>query len=188
MSQTSLQPVHVVGGGLAGSEAAFQLAERGVPVVLHEMRPVRGTEAHHTEALRSSSAPIPSAPMTPRPMRWACCTRRCAAPARSSCAVPMPIRCPAGGALAVDRDGFSQAVTAALAEPPGGDSPRGSHRHPAGGVGQRHHRHRPPHLARAGAGGAGADRRKRARLLRCHRPDRASGQHRFVQGLVPVAL
>src|SRR5205085_11280942 len=45
------KPVHVVGGGLAGSEAAWQLASAGVPVVLHEMRPVRGTEAHQTEAL-----------------------------------------------------------------------------------------------------------------------------------------
>ena len=44
-------PVHVVGGGLAGSEAAWQLARRGVPVVLHEMRPVRGTEAHQTDRL-----------------------------------------------------------------------------------------------------------------------------------------
>ncbi len=38
--------VHVVGGGLAGSEAAWQIAEAGVRVVLHEMRPVRGTAAH----------------------------------------------------------------------------------------------------------------------------------------------
>ena len=44
-------PVHVIGGGLAGSEAAWQIAEAGVPVVLHEMRPVRGTDAHQTEGL-----------------------------------------------------------------------------------------------------------------------------------------
>ena len=43
--------VHIVGGGLAGSEAAWQLAERGHDVVLHEMRPVRGTEAHKTDRL-----------------------------------------------------------------------------------------------------------------------------------------
>ena len=47
----TLRPVHVVGGGLAGSEAAWQIASAGVPVVLHEMRPVRGTEAHQTDAL-----------------------------------------------------------------------------------------------------------------------------------------
>src|SRR5690349_13908798 len=39
-------PVHIIGGGLAGSECAWQLAERGIPVVLHEMRPVKGTPAH----------------------------------------------------------------------------------------------------------------------------------------------
>src|SRR4051812_49023713 len=51
MSHTNSSIVHVVGGGLAGSEAAWQVAEAGVDVVLHEMRPVRGTEAHKTEAL-----------------------------------------------------------------------------------------------------------------------------------------
>ena len=44
-------PIHIVGGGLAGSEAAWQLAERGHRVVLHEMRPVRGTTAHKTDRL-----------------------------------------------------------------------------------------------------------------------------------------
>ena len=44
------EPVHVAGAGLAGSEAAWQLAEAGVPVVVHEMRPVRMTEAHKTGA------------------------------------------------------------------------------------------------------------------------------------------
>ena len=48
---SSTKPVHVVGGGLAGSEAAWQLAQSGVPVVLHEMRPRRGTEAHLTDSL-----------------------------------------------------------------------------------------------------------------------------------------
>jgi methylenetetrahydrofolate--tRNA-(uracil-5-)-methyltransferase len=43
--------IHIIGGGLAGSEAAWQLASRGVPVILHEMRPVRGTDAHKTEGL-----------------------------------------------------------------------------------------------------------------------------------------
>ena len=46
-----MEPIHVIGGGLAGSEAAWQIAGRGVPVVLHEMRPVRKTDAHHTEGL-----------------------------------------------------------------------------------------------------------------------------------------
>ena len=51
MSTQSSQPVHVVGGGLAGSEACWQLARAGVPSVLHEMRPVRKTDAHHTDGL-----------------------------------------------------------------------------------------------------------------------------------------
>src|SRR5213083_3339506 len=46
-----VRPVHVIGGGLAGSEAAWQIAARGVPVVLHEMRPLRTTAAHKTAAL-----------------------------------------------------------------------------------------------------------------------------------------
>ena len=45
------RPVHVIGGGLAGSEAAWQLARAGVPAILHEMRPERGTDAHHTDGL-----------------------------------------------------------------------------------------------------------------------------------------
>ena len=47
----ALSPIHVIGGGLAGSEAAWQIAQAGAPVVLHEMRPVRGTDAHHTDGL-----------------------------------------------------------------------------------------------------------------------------------------
>jgi len=43
---TTLKPIHIIGGGLAGSEAAWQLAQNGVPVILHEMRPVRKTDAH----------------------------------------------------------------------------------------------------------------------------------------------
>ena len=50
MSQT-IHPVHVIGGGLAGSEAAWQLARAGVPALLHEMRPRRGTDAHVTDGL-----------------------------------------------------------------------------------------------------------------------------------------
>ena len=46
MKAGTMKPVHVIGGGLAGSEAAWQLAWAGVPVVLHEMRPERGTDAH----------------------------------------------------------------------------------------------------------------------------------------------
>ena len=46
-----MQPIHIVGGGLAGTEAAWQVARRGVPAVLHEMRPARPTPAHRTGRL-----------------------------------------------------------------------------------------------------------------------------------------
>ena len=46
-----IDPIHIIGGGLAGSEAAWQAVQLGVPVVLHEMRPVRGTDAHQTDGL-----------------------------------------------------------------------------------------------------------------------------------------
>ena len=51
MSDERSEAVHIVGGGLAGSEAAWQVAALGVPVVLHEMRPLRTTAAHKTDAL-----------------------------------------------------------------------------------------------------------------------------------------
>ncbi len=113
-SSTSLSPVHVVGGGLAGSEAAWALAEAGVPVTLHEMRPVRGTDAHHTDGLaelvcsnsfRSDDAEQNAVGLLHQEMRaLGSLVMRCAD----------ANQVPAGGALAVDRVGFSQAVTAAL--------------------------------------------------------------------------
>src|SRR5215510_14035038 len=48
---SSTKAIHIIGGGLAGSEAAWQIVSAGVPVVLHEMRPVRGTDAHLTDSL-----------------------------------------------------------------------------------------------------------------------------------------
>ncbi|WP_439574253.1 methylenetetrahydrofolate--tRNA-(uracil(54)-C(5))-methyltransferase (FADH(2)-oxidizing) TrmFO [Phreatobacter sp.] len=106
--------VHVVGGGLAGSEAAWQIAEAGVPVVLHEMRPVRGTDAHKTDGLaelvcsnsfRSDDASTNAVGLLHAEMR-----RMGSLIMRMGDAHQVP----AGGALAVDRDGFSAAVTAAL--------------------------------------------------------------------------
>ncbi len=111
---TQIAPIHVVGGGLAGSEATWQIAEAGVPVVLHEMRPVRGTEAHKTEGLaelvcsnsfRSDDAETNAVGLLHAEMR-----RTGSIIMRMGDAHQVP----AGGALAVDRDGFSQAVTAAL--------------------------------------------------------------------------
>src|SRR3954447_4248034 len=51
MTTVRMQPIHIIGGGLAGCEAAWQVASRGVPVVLHEMRPLRRTDAHQTDGL-----------------------------------------------------------------------------------------------------------------------------------------
>jgi methylenetetrahydrofolate--tRNA-(uracil-5-)-methyltransferase len=113
-----MSPVHVVGGGLAGSEAAWQLARAGVPVVLHEMRPVRGTEAHATDGLaelvcsnsfRSDDPNANAVGLLHEEMRRA---------GSLIMAMADRHRVPAGSALAVDREGFSQAVGAALeAEP-----------------------------------------------------------------------
>src|SRR6202023_572901 len=109
-----MRPVHVIGGGLAGSEAAWQLARAGVPVVLHEMRPVRGTAAHVTAALaelvcsnsfRSDDVENNAVGLLHEEMRRCGSLILRAADAH---------RVPAGGALAVDRHGFSAAVQAAL--------------------------------------------------------------------------
>ncbi|MBT5414397.1 MAG: methylenetetrahydrofolate--tRNA-(uracil(54)-C(5))-methyltransferase (FADH(2)-oxidizing) TrmFO [Rhodospirillaceae bacterium] len=114
MTKTSLAPVHVVGGGLAGSEAAWQLARAGVPVVLHEMRPVRGTEAHRTDglaelvcsnSLRSDDAEGNAVGVLHEELRR--CDSLILRAADGN-------RVPAGSALAVDRDGFSAAVQGAL--------------------------------------------------------------------------
>jgi len=118
MSDTISEPVHVIGGGLAGSEAAWQAARMGVPAVLHEMRPERETDAHKTDGLaelvcsnsfRSDDAENNAVGLLHEEMRRAGSVIMRAADAH---------KLPAGGALAVDRDGFSEAVTASLeAEP-----------------------------------------------------------------------
>ena len=113
-----MNPIHVIGGGLAGSEAAWQIARAGVPAVLHEMRPARGTEAHKTDGLaelvcsnsfRSDDAEGNAVGLLHAEMR-----RLGSLILRAGDANKLP----AGGALAVDRDGFSQAVTAALESEP----------------------------------------------------------------------
>ena len=111
-------PVHIVGGGLAGSEAAWQVAQCGVPAVLHEMRPVRGTDAHQGQDLaelvcsnsfRSDDWEYNAVGLLHAEMR------RCGSlimAAADACQVP------AGAALAVDRKGFAKAVTARLGAHP----------------------------------------------------------------------
>jgi methylenetetrahydrofolate--tRNA-(uracil-5-)-methyltransferase len=107
-------PVHVIGGGLAGSEAAWQIAEAGVPVVLHEMRPERGTDAHQTgwlaelvcsNSFRADDWTANAVGLLHAEMRALGSLILAAGDAH---------QVPAGGALAVDRDGFAQAVTARL--------------------------------------------------------------------------
>ncbi|MFN3514068.1 MAG: methylenetetrahydrofolate--tRNA-(uracil(54)-C(5))-methyltransferase (FADH(2)-oxidizing) TrmFO [Phenylobacterium sp.] len=110
----SIPPVHVVGGGLAGSEAAWQIAEAGVPVVLHEMRPVRGTDAHQTDGLAELVCSNSF-----RADDWAGnAVGLLHAEMRRLGSIIMASgdahQVPAGGALAVDRDGFSRAVTERL--------------------------------------------------------------------------
>ncbi|MHB8528740.1 MAG: methylenetetrahydrofolate--tRNA-(uracil(54)-C(5))-methyltransferase (FADH(2)-oxidizing) TrmFO [Caulobacteraceae bacterium] len=109
------EPIHIIGGGLAGSEAAWQAASAGASVILHEMRPIIGTAAHRTGELaelvcsnsfRSDDAAHNAVGLLHAEMRrlgsliMACADRH---------------QTPAGGALAVDRDGFAAAVSAAIA-------------------------------------------------------------------------
>ncbi|HEX5380328.1 MAG TPA: methylenetetrahydrofolate--tRNA-(uracil(54)-C(5))-methyltransferase (FADH(2)-oxidizing) TrmFO [Phenylobacterium sp.] len=107
-------PVHVIGGGLAGSEAAWQIAEAGVPVVLHEMRPVRGTDAHQTEGLAElvCSNSFRADDWTGNAVGLLHAEMRRLSSIIMACGDAHQV--PAGGALAVDREGFSQAVTARL--------------------------------------------------------------------------
>ena len=110
--------LHVIGGGLAGAEAAWQAAQQGVEVILHEMRPIRGTEAHQTDSLaelvcsnslRSDDAQNNAVGLLHEEMRRAGSLVMRAADAH---------KLPAGGALAVDRHGFSAAVTQTLESHP----------------------------------------------------------------------
>jgi methylenetetrahydrofolate--tRNA-(uracil-5-)-methyltransferase len=114
----TLKAVHVIGGGLAGSEAAWQLAQAGVPVILHEMRPLRSTAAHKTDgyaelvcsnSFRSDDKDHNAVGLLHAEMRRLDSLVMRAADSH---------QVPAGGSLAVDRDGFSAAVSAALAAQP----------------------------------------------------------------------
>jgi methylenetetrahydrofolate--tRNA-(uracil-5-)-methyltransferase len=112
------EPIHIIGGGLAGCEAAWSLAQAGLNVVLHEMRPVKGTDAHQTDSLaelvcsnsfRSDDWQNNAVGLLHEEMRRAGSLVMRAADAH---------KLPAGGALAVDRHGFSAAITQALEHHP----------------------------------------------------------------------
>ena len=118
MTSNQIQAVHVVGGGLAGSEAAWQLAQAGVPVVLHEMRPLRVTPVHKTDgyaelvcsnSFRSDDREHNAIGLLHEEMR------RLGSLIMSTADLN---QVPAGGALAVDRECFSAAVSAALVAHP----------------------------------------------------------------------
>jgi methylenetetrahydrofolate--tRNA-(uracil-5-)-methyltransferase len=107
-------PIHIIGGGMAGSEAAWAAANLGVPVILHEMRPVRGTDAHQTDGLaelvcsnsfRSDDHETNAVGLLHDEMRRA---------GSIMMAIAARHAVPAGGALAVDREAFSAAVTERL--------------------------------------------------------------------------
>jgi methylenetetrahydrofolate--tRNA-(uracil-5-)-methyltransferase len=118
MAHASKQAIHVIGGGLAGSEAAWQIADAGVPVVLYEMRPGQTTAAHRTAGLaelvcsnsfRSDDRETSAVGLLHEEMRRLGSLVMRAADAN---------QVPAGGALAVDRDDFSAAITQALTAHP----------------------------------------------------------------------
>ncbi|MEM7422312.1 MAG: methylenetetrahydrofolate--tRNA-(uracil(54)-C(5))-methyltransferase (FADH(2)-oxidizing) TrmFO [Pseudomonadota bacterium] len=113
-----VEPIHIIGGGMAGCEAAWAAAGHGVPAVIHEMRPDRGTEAHQTGGLaelvcsksfRSDDDETNAVGLLHWEMRQLGSVMMAAA---------APAAVPAGGALAVDRDAFSAEVTARLSAHP----------------------------------------------------------------------
>jgi methylenetetrahydrofolate--tRNA-(uracil-5-)-methyltransferase len=113
----TLKPIHIIGGGLAGTEAAWQLARRGLRCTLHEMRPLRPTPAHQTDSLAelvcSNSLKSESESTAPWLLkeelrRLDSLLLQCAQKARV----------PGGHALTVDRGIFAQEVTAAISAEP----------------------------------------------------------------------
>ncbi|KAB2963080.1 MAG: methylenetetrahydrofolate--tRNA-(uracil(54)-C(5))-methyltransferase (FADH(2)-oxidizing) TrmFO [Thermoanaerobaculia bacterium] len=117
-------PVHVIGAGLAGSECAFQLASRGVPVVLHEMRPLVTTGAHHTD--RCAELVCSNSLRSDDPEHAAGLLKREMAAFDSLVIGAARLHAvPAGSALAVDRDLFAGEITHRLAALPGVELRRG---------------------------------------------------------------
>ena len=117
LTNSPIAMIHIIGGGLAGSEAAWQAAERGVSVVLHEMRPMRGTAVHKTDQLaelvcsnsfRGDKLDNAVGLLKEEMRRLGSLVMRAADAARV----------PAGAALAVDRERFSRSVTEAIASHP----------------------------------------------------------------------
>lgn len=118
MTETTLQTIHIIGAGMAGSEAAWQAAQAGAQVVLHEMRGLTKTDVHKTDgfaelvcsnSFRSDDKDQNAVGLLHEEMRMA---------GSLIMAVAEKHKVPAGGALAVDRDGFSEEVTQTLSAHP----------------------------------------------------------------------
>ena len=177
-------PIHIVGGGLAGSEAAWQLAERGHDVVLHEMRGVRGTPAHKTDRLAElvcsntfkSTETTNAHGLLKAEMRLLGSVVLWAAD---------EARVPGGTALAVDRDVFSSTVHERVTSHPENHHRARRGRRPAE---PGHRRHGAAHLRRARRVDSCATRRRIARVLRLDRADRRPRVDRRVDRLSGVAL
>lgn len=112
--QPMTDALHIIGGGLAGAEAAFQAAEAGQEVILHEMRPTRATFAHKTSDLAemvcsNSFRSDDDGQNAVGQLHW-----EMAAAGGLIMEMARAHRLPAGGALAVDREAFAQGVTARL--------------------------------------------------------------------------
>ncbi|WP_208435274.1 methylenetetrahydrofolate--tRNA-(uracil(54)-C(5))-methyltransferase (FADH(2)-oxidizing) TrmFO [Bartonella phoceensis] len=118
MLNTLNTPIHIIGGGLAGSEASWQIAQSGIPVILHEMRPQKKSDAHKTDMLaelvcsnsfRSDDSSTNAVGLLHTEMRLAKSLIMKAADAN---------KVPAGSALAVDRNEFSKTITTVLEKHP----------------------------------------------------------------------
>ena len=189
MSDERVQAVHIVGGGLAGAEAAWQIAALGVPAILHEMRPLRATAAHKTALLaelvcsnsfRSDDKEHNAVGLLHEEMRRLGSLIMRAADAN---------QVPAGGALGrrprgICGGGHGRTCRPSVDRYP----PRGDRGTAARGLGQRDHRDRAAHLADAGRRDRQTHGTGRARVLRRYRPDRSPRFDRHVGRVAAVAL
>ena len=184
-----MKPIHIVGGGLAGSEAAWQIARAGLPVVLHEMRPLRGTEgAPHRSARRARL--LQFLPLRRRRKQRGRrhsprnASARLAHHGRGRFAPGAGRRRARGRPRRIRRSGgrrHSRRAAHRLGA-------RRGRRPAARRLGSDDHRHRPADVARAGAGDSRPDGRRCARFLRRDRADRACRFDRHGHSLAPVAL
>ncbi len=147
--------VHIIGGGLAGCEAAWQVARAGVRAVLYEMRPVRSTPAHKTELLAElvCSNSLKSEQENGAPWLLKEEMRRLGSLLIKE--IAPRTRVPAGHALTVDRDLFAAEVTRALEEDPATDDPAGEEVTTLDPGSHLDHRQRTPDIRCAGGGKSG---------------------------------